>query len=619
VLTVDDSYDLVALRQRVGDLRESLLAAERARAAQIAAVHPSHRRSAINLVHYVELRNHDIRGLQTDLALVGLSSLGRSEPYVMATIEAVLSLLAIMTDQAPPERHATIALTEGHDLLELNADRLLGPARAGRSTRIMVTMPADAADDELLIERWLAGGMDVARVNCAHDDPQVWSRLISRLRSRATANGRSLRIAMDLGGPKLRTGRLTAGPRAVRVGPRRDHCGRITSPGRIRLSVSAEASASIPPLSGDRDIVNVPVSDSAWLQRRQAGDPIELVDGRGARRHWEVTSVDAGGCIASTTQTSYVVTGLELVCPTTEGHDVASVGLLPEIEQVHRVHRGDSIVLTRSLEPATPTPGGSPHFIGCTLPEAFRGARTGERVWLDDGKIGGTIHDVAEDRIELIVTDVRPGGANLKAGKGINLPDTELQLRALTPTDLEALTFVARHADIVNLSFVRRPQDVEQLQAELQQRGAGDIGIVLKIENVAAFENLPELLLTAMRSPRLGVMIARGDLAVEVGFERLAEVQEEIMWACEAGHVPVIWATQVLDTLARTGRATRAEVTDAAMSERAECVMLNKGPYITEAIAALDSILTRMHDHQDKKRSLLRRLRSWEPKAEQAR
>ena len=103
-------------------------------------------------------------------------------------------------------------------------------------------------------------------------------------------------------------------------------------------------------------------------------------------------------------------------------------------------------------------------------------------------------------------------------------------------------------------------------------------------------------------------MIARGDLAVEVGFERLAEVQEEIMWACEAAHVPVIWATQVLDTLARTGQPSRAEITDAAMAERAECVMLNKGPHISEAISALDSILVRMQDHQDKKRSLLRRL-----------
>lgn len=72
-------------------------------------------------------------------------------------------------------------------------------------------------------------------------------------------------------------------------------------------------------------------------------------------------------------------------------------------------------------------------------------------------------------------------------------------------------------------------------------------------------------------------------------------------------------STQVLDTLARTGRPSRAEVSDASMAERAECVMLNKGPYITNAIATLDSILTRMHGHQDKRRSLLRQLNAWKP------
>jgi pyruvate kinase len=617
VLALNDSYDLIALAGQLGELRDSLLAAEVARADEIAAAHPSHRRSATNLVHYVALRNHDIRELQTRLALMGLSSLGRSEPYVLATIEAVLSLLAIMADEPPPQPHAAIALTEGRDLLELNADRLLGPARSGRSTRIMVTIPGAAADDELLIEQWIAGGMDLARVNCAHDDRQAWSRMIDRLRSRAAPNGLVCQIAMDLGGPKLRTGPLIAGPRAVRIGPRRDHCGGVVTPGWIRLSASPQASHHLPPARRNEvTIVHLPVDDPAWLERRQPGDRIELLDSRGARRDWSVTEVDADGCIASTTQTTYVVSGVELACATTNGPDLVSVGLLPETEQVHRVQRGDIVTLTRSLEPAFPTPGGVPHFIGCTLPEAFCSTRVGQRVWLDDGKIGGTIHGVTDDSIELIVSDVRPGGANLKAGKGINLPDTDLQLDALTPTDLEDLAFVARHADIVSLSFVRRPEDVAQLQAELERLGAESVGIVLKIENLAAFESLPELLLTAMRSARVGVMIARGDLAVEVGFERLAEVQEEIMWACEAAHVPVIWATQVLDTLARTGQATRAEVTDAAMSERAECVMLNKGPYISEAIGVLDSILARMHEHQDKKRSLLRRLRSWEPRAQ---
>jgi pyruvate kinase len=132
--------------------------------------------------------------------------------------------------------------------------------------------------------------------------------------------------------------------------------------------------------------------------------------------------------------------------------------------------------------------------------------------------------------------------------------------------------------------------------------------VVLKIETPAAFARLPAILLVAMTRYPVGVMIARGDLAVEAGFERLAELQEEILWLCEAAHLPVIWATQVLDRLTHTGTATRAEVTDAAMAVRAECVMLNKGPYIADAVVTLVDILRRMESHQYKKRSLYRRL-----------
>ena len=413
---------------------------------------------------------------------------------------------------------------------------------------------------------------------------------------------------MDLAGPKLRTGPLRPGPRVVRISPRRDRLGIVTAPALAWLTATDAADLdAVPPR-----VTVVPVDDASWLARRRPGDRLDFIDSRDAVRHWVVVDNRADGCMVTATQTAYVRSGLKLICTTGELEDAVAVGDLPEVEQVHRVDVGDHLTLTRNLEPATPTSAGSEHCIGCTLPEIFDQAKPGERVWLDDGKIGGVIVQVTSDAIDLRVTDVRPGGANLKAGKGINFPDTDLRLDALTDKDLDDLDFVAHHADIVNLSFVRHPADVEQLQAELERRDAADVGIVLKIENVAAFEHLPELLLAAMRSRKVGVMIARGDLAVEVGFERLAEVQEEILWACEAAHVPVIWATQVLDTLARTGQPSRAEITDAAMSERAECVMLNKGPHINDAIHTLDSILTRMQYHQHKKRSLLRRLQAWD-------
>jgi pyruvate kinase len=88
----------------------------------------------------------------------------------------------------------------------------------------------------------------------------------------------------------------------------------------------------------------------------------------------------------------------------------------------------------------------------------------------------------------------------------------------------------------------------------------------------------------------------------------MAELQEEILWVCESAHVPVIWATQVLEGLTKRGHASRAEITDAAMSQGAEGVMLNKGSHITEAVRVLDDILQRMQGHHSKKRSMLRKL-----------
>jgi pyruvate kinase len=138
--------------------------------------------------------------------------------------------------------------------------------------------------------------------------------------------------------------------------------------------------------------------------------------------------------------------------------------------------------------------------------------------------------------------------------------------------------------------------------------GSDTVGIVAKIETRRGFANLPAILLECMSFPCCGVMIARGDLASECGLERMAEVQEEILWLSEAAHVPVIWATQVLEGLTKRGHASRAEITDAAMSQTAECVMLNKGPHLPEAVRMLDDILQRMQGHHSKKRSMLRKL-----------
>jgi pyruvate kinase len=106
----------------------------------------------------------------------------------------------------------------------------------------------------------------------------------------------------------------------------------------------------------------------------------------------------------------------------------------------------------------------------------------------------------------------------------------------------------------------------------------------------------------------IAVMVAPGDLGVEIGFERMAEIQEEILWLREAVHAPVIWATQVLESLVKRGLPSRPEVTDAAMSGRAECVMLNKGPHILLTLDFLCDVLARMEGHQTKKSALMHKL-----------
>ncbi|MDY6899141.1 MAG: pyruvate kinase, partial [Cyanobacteriota bacterium] len=203
----------------------------------------------------------------------------------------------------------------------------------------------------------------------------------------------------------------------------------------------------------------------------------------------------------------------------------------------------------------------------------------------------------------------------ISADKGLNFPDTSFKLSPLTEKDKKDLDFIAQNADIIGYSFIQDVADIELLQQELEARQSEnshrEIALVAKIETPEAIKNLPELIVRAAGKQPFGVMIARGDLAVEIGYQRLAEMQEEILWLCEAAHVPVIWATQVLEQFVKKGVTNRAEMTDAAMSERAECVMLNKGPLQAQAVTILDDLLKRMQEHQSKKTSQLRALHSW--------
>jgi pyruvate kinase len=576
---------------------------------------PANQFSARNLLHYLALRSHDLRPLQARLAAVGLSSLGRAESNVLAAVNAVTVVLRQLagTRRGDPSLKEPIDAAAGQRLLESHAEAVFGPRRSSHGAAIMVTMPTEAATDFTLVDQLLHEGMDCMRINCAHDGPEQWAQMIEHLRRAEARQSRPCRILMDLAGPKVRTGPLEPGPAVVKLRPQRDVFGRVTEPARVWLY-----DQDAPRCSPTPSDASFPVPGS-WLRSLASGDVVCVVDARDASRQLQVVAADHEGCWLESRKTCYIEPGAVLRVErargvTAETPDEAAVGHLPTRDIPLTLAIGDELVVTPASIPgrdATRDARGrvlTPARIGCTAEEVFTDVRPGDRIWLDDGKIGGVVDRCEPDRLHVRITRARAKGARLGAEKGINLPDTTLRLPAITDKDRADLEFIARHADMVALSFVNSAADVRELRSILSSFEGLQPAIVLKIETVRGFTNLPSMLLEAMKSPRCAVMIARGDLAVECGFERLAEAQEEILWLCEAAHVPVIWATQVLETLAKEGMPSRAEVTDAAMAHRAECVMLNKGPYIVQALRALDDILRRMHGHQAKKRSMLREL-----------
>jgi pyruvate kinase len=275
---------------------------------------------------------------------------------------------------------------------------------------------------------------------------------------------------------------------------------------------------------------------------------------------------------------------------------------------------GDTLVIQKDNVPGEPAYVGKdgsvlkPAHVSCSLPEVFQHIRVDDPVWLNDGKIKGTVRSVSDKELAIQITRAKASGSRLRSNRSINFPNSDLQLKGLTNSDKQNLKFVVKHADVVGLSFVSQPADIIALLEELENYPGCDLGMVCKIETEQGFKDLPRILLATMRRYPAGIMIARGDLAVECGWERLAEIQEEILWLCEAAHLPAIWATQVLEGESKKGLPSRAEITDAAMSQRADCVMLNKGPHILAAIKMLDNILRRMQSHQYKKTARLRKL-----------
>lgn len=590
-------------------LKEGASALETCYQEHIDQAQENYRQSARNLLHYLSLRQNDIRAIQDDLSLLGLSRLGQAESHVMGSLNAVLTTLHALAGHPVLRPQAKQQMRAGKALLIDHTQELLGDPSPERIPHIMVTLPFEAAADPQLVETLINEGMDVARINCAHDDAGAWLAMIRNIRQAQIKTGRPCRIYADLAGPKLRTGAIEAVGHMVEFKARRDALGHVVDAARIWLTPSDQPE---PPLAGAE--VTLPL-ERAFIGMIHGDDVLDVEDLRGVWRHLRIVERYGQSWLAQCHQHAYVQEGASCTLYRGEKRIAQSqIERLPEVVLPLVLKAGDTLMLTDSNttgHAAEYDEAGnlvSPACIPCTLDAVFQAAKPGQPIWFDDGKIGGCIVANTGSALEIEITHASPKGSKLRPEKGINLPETDLPIPALTDKDRADLSVLAHQVDIIGVSFVRSPQDLLDLHAALDELNASHLGTVLKIETRQGFEQLPLIMLTAMRLPPVGIMVARGDLAVEVGFERLAEVQEEILWLAEAAHIPVIWATQVLDTLVKRGLPSRAEVSDAAKGIRAECVMLNKGPYVVEALRFLSGVLGRMSEHQSKHRPLLRRL-----------
>jgi pyruvate kinase len=591
------------LLQQIDAFLLAIKEAEEDQSDTLAKIAKPYRKSARNLVHYRAFRKIDLRDFQKSMRQLGLSRFANAEGHIKASLlNTRLILQALINDDGKRMLKSGLSIKTSRRLLASHTKQLLGYRSPGRRVRIMVTQPSTAAENYELVEQMVKRGMNVVRVNCAHDTPEVWLSIINNAQRAAKACGRKVKIAMDLAGPKIRTGAIVPGPEVRKFKPAKNELGQVTQPAIVVL---------VPELEEMSPENALPLGQLA-LKELAIGDELTLRDTRDKKRKLSIIERNAEGHLVATSgKTTYFTTGTVLVRVGKPEKNFV-VGKLPALEHYLLLKEGDTLRIDRDIipgEPAVYDQEGrcvAEAHIACQLSEVFRKIKKGHPVLFDDGKISTEVIEVKEDYFKVTILRASEKGAKLRAEKGINFPKTELGISGLTAKDKEDLKFVAEHADIVNFSFVNSKADVEELFAVLEKLGAlNKLGVILKIETRLAYNNLSEILMTAMQSKQVGVMIARGDLAVETGWDNIALVQEEILAHCSAAHLPVVWATQVLENMAKNGLPSRSEMTDATSSLRAECVMLNKGAYINDAISLLDTILKDMEQYHNKKEVML--------------
>lgn len=292
----------------------------------------------------------------------------------------------------------------------------------------------------------------------------------------------------------------------------------------------------------------------------------------------------------------------------THEQNLAKMMMVKKLREKHRRHvaiildtKGPEIRTGKFQDGTVTLTEGQPFMIRCdsdapgdagqcgiSYGNLYRDIKEGDTILIDDGLIGLEVRGVAG---KVIQTEVRNGGV-LSNNKGVNVPGVEVNLPSLTEQDLADLRFGCQAGvDIIAASFIRTAADTLAIRAALAECGGQDILVYSKIENRQGVENIDEIIRVSD-----GIMVARGDMGVEIPIEEVPQIQKMIIRKCNRAGIPVITATQMLDSMMRNPRPTRAEVSDVANAiyDGTDAIMLSgesaSGKYPIESALTMSRI-----------------------------
>ena len=559
--------------------------------------------SYLNMQDFLTLKKNDLRSLQVELTMQGLSSLSRSHMHLLYTIEHEMELLGYMLGRKESVKHAALSPLDAHQRIE---ERGAFIKCNNKKNAVMLTLPSNATEDTDFIKVLHEKSITAVRINTAHDSPEIWKKMAQMVQeiNQQYREQCPLKIYVDLAGPKIRTGEIKKGIKPFRI------CTKDMK--TFTLVPATENNTHLIDEEGEHRSAVIAVDDAFYKDLEHA-DMIEIDDHDRKTRIYKIDHWNLERCTVKCGKKVEISSQTEIKIQQDKRHyRVTTPTNFKTVPDEIRVFEGDMIVLSGKAEWGHLVENAPfKAIVSIKMDKQLFGyLKEQDRVYIDDGKIKLIVVEQREDELLCRVVRANVNGTVIKEEKGINFPDSSLDIPAITEEDRQNLQHIVGFSDIIGISFAQTQNDVQTLKELLDDHT--HIAIVTKIETNQGVHNLPHILSALSTWHNSAVMVARGDLAIEVGFENLAAVQGEIFDLCEAAHTPVIYATQILENLMKKNLPSRAEIIDASISQRADCVMLNKGPFAKRTIEVLEKIIASMQPNFYKSQPLLSPTHAWD-------